>query len=228
MWEQLRNEVIDRFTSVEAYFKATGRFRGESLTQASKGWAFVHIYSAYEFTVTASMRTAIDAVVAHQHTILELEPRLMALFLDSYLISVKECDPQDTWTRRTVLLSQLFKSGPAFVRNTIFPKSHKKEGKQFRPQQLQLIFDIFGVPRTPIRMARHLHRIVEIVETRNLIAHGEETADDVGRRFSRAEISKRISQVRTVCLQFIQALETHCSDPQLQKRSTASAAEGGP
>lgn len=217
MWNQLRNDVIERFDSVEAYFKATGKFRGD-LAQASKGWAFVHVFSAYEFTVKSAMRTSIDAINTQRHTMLELQPRLMALFLDSYLVSVKECDQKEIWKRRIALFEQIFRTGPATLPNSIFPKDHHKEGKQFRPHQLQLIFEIFGVPSAAPRMVRYLHRISELVDTRNTIAHGMDTADAVGRRFSRNDIKQRLTQIKRVCLLFIKALETQCSNPDFQKR----------
>lgn len=217
MWNQLRNEVIDRFNSVEQYFKATRGFK-DDLAQASKGWAFVQIFSAYEFTVKSAMRTAIDAVNAHGHRALDLHPRLMALLLNDLLVSVRDCGQEQVWKQRTELFEQLCRVGPAVVRNTIFPKDNAKDGKQFRPHQLQLIFEIFGVNRPPVRMLRHLTRITELVEKRNSIAHGMETAENVGKRFTRSEISQRFSQVKKVCLDFIKVLETHCNNPNLQKR----------
>ncbi len=56
---------------------------------------------------------------------------------------------------------------------------------------------------------RHLGRIEELVENRNAIAHGRETAEEVGRRYSTSELGKRIDDVFTLTKYIISTMESH-------------------
>ena len=51
-----------------------------------------------------------------------------------------------------------------------------------------------------VRRKKHIQRISEVVGHRNVIAHGEEKAEDIGRRYTRSEILKMMRQMKSVCL----------------------------
>ena len=51
---------------------------------------------------------------------------------------------------------------------------------------------MLGVRRRLTLRRRHLYKIDEVVENRNTISHGNETALNVGRRYSRREINRTI------------------------------------
>lgn len=205
MWLPLKTEVIDRFAAVEDFYKAT-RGLGGKVEQTGKGLAFVHVYAAYEFTVKNVMRTAIDAIIAHQHKVKDMVPSLMTLFLDPQLTSLRECDNIKVWSKRIVLFERLCSKTPATVPNTTFPR-----GDHFRSTHLQMVFDVLGIKRSPAYRTRHLVRINEVVDNRNAVAHGGDTADSVGQRYTRTEILEIIRQVKSVCLLVVNAAEKHCS-----------------
>jgi MAE_28990/MAE_18760-like HEPN len=213
MFDPLRAEVIDRFNGIESFFKAAHRLKGDA-AQIAKGLAFVQMYSVYEYTVCTVVQTAIDVLVSHNHSKKDLTPSLMALFLDSELTSLRDCTPKDVWDRRLKLFNQVFSDNFASVGNTVFPY----DGSHFRHSHLQLIFDVLGIKRTPAQRNRHLHRIDEVVDHRNAISHGRETAQNVGRRFSRSDILHIIKQIRSVCLLLISAIQKHCADSSLHRR----------
>ena len=182
MWIPLRTEVLDRFTAVESYFKATYALGG-LIEQSAKGIAFVQIYAVYEYTARAVVRTAIDTIAAHGHRTQDLIPSLMPLFLDSELTGLKDSPRSGEWERRIGLFERLFgPPSPIPVRNTAFPN----DGSHFRHEQLQTIFDVLGIRRTPAQRRRHLRRIDEVVGHRNAIAHGQEPAAIIGGRYTRA------------------------------------------
>jgi hypothetical protein len=207
MFDPLRNEVNTRFAAVESFFKAVHALKGDS-AQVAKGLAFVQIYSTYEYTVSSVVQTAIDVLVSHNHSTKDLAPCLMTLFLDSELRSLRDCSPKDVWDRRLKLFEKVFSGDTASVSNNILPS----DGSHYRHTQLQLIFAVLGIKRTPAQRNRHLRRIDEVVNHRNAIAHGRETAENIGRRYSRAEILHIIQQMKSVCLLLIMVIQNHCLD----------------
>lgn len=204
MFTALQNEVAGRFNSAENFFKKAHSLE-EDAKQISKGLAFVQIYAIYEYTVTSVVQIAIDALVSHSISLRELPPHLLSLFLDSQLQSLKDCSSKDVWRRRLEIFESTFSTAPAIVSNTTFPK----DGSHFRHTQLHLIFDILGIRRTPAQRRRHLFRIDEVVEHRNAIAHGRETPDIIGRRYSRSEILQIMKQMKSVCTLLVSEISSH-------------------
>jgi hypothetical protein len=80
----------------------------------------------------------------------------------------------------------------------------------YRHSQLQLILRVFGVTGTIT--ARQGHRINEVVNNRNAIAHGSETSEDIGQRYSRDDIWRAIRQMKRISLRFIRLMSECCSD----------------
>jgi hypothetical protein len=78
----------------------------------------------------------------------------------------------------------------------------------------QLIFRILGIKKPATIRKRHLYRIDELVSNRNKIAHGEETADEIGRRYSRNEILQHIQLMQKICLRLIFLVSEHCDAPE--------------
>jgi hypothetical protein len=58
-----------------------------------------------------------------------------------------------------------------------------------------------------------LHLIDEVVEKRNAISHGGETAADVGRRHSHQEILRIMGTLEKICLRLILIVSEYCSEP---------------
>jgi|ERR1700723_778116 len=209
MFKPLRVEVVARFAAFESFFGAAHGTNHKTVrAQTAKGLAFVQMYAIYEYTVCTAVQTAIDALVSHRLSRKKLVPSLMTLFLDPQLQSLRDSPLKDVWTRRLQLFEQVFSSGVATVPNTVLPT----DGSHFRHTQLQLIFDVLGIHRTPAQRQSHLHRVDEVVNHRNAVAHGRETAEAIGGRYSREDVLKINKQMKSVCLLFISAIEVHCAD----------------
>jgi len=207
MFNPLRSDVLSRFTAVEDFFKAVHSLKGNS-AQIVRGLAFVQIYAVYEYSVKKLLQIAVDVLVSHNHQLNDLTPSLMALFLDAELQSLQDCKADNKWDRRLKLFEEAFSNKPALVGNTVLPH----DGSHFRYTQLQLIFNVLGIKRMPARRKLHLYRINEVVANRNEIAHGADTAENIGRRYSRSEVLHIIGQMKSVCLFLISTIEDYCAD----------------
>jgi len=204
-----------RFTAAESYFKASYALgtKGNS-AQIAKGMAFVQMYAVYEYTVVTAVQAAVDAVAAHRHPIKDLIPSLMTLFLDPELQSLQDSSVKTAWQSRLKLFTRIFSGHLASVNNTVLPI----DGSHFRSSQLQLIFEVFGIKRIPAQRKRHLERINQIVESRNAIAHGRDTAENIGRTHTRADVLQAFRQMKSVCLLLIQIIKQHCADGKRHRR----------
>ncbi len=214
MFQQLASEVNARFAAAETFFSLTRGFAGDNAATA-KGLAFVQVYAVYEFTVCSVVRTAIDSIKAHNHRMQDLIPPLMALALDAELNSLRDVGDRRVWQNRLALFEKAFSKDRFDIPSNTGPPH---DGSHFKYSQLQIIFRVFGIKRLPVRRRAHIGRINEVVGHRNQIAHGAETAQDIGRRYTLAEISHIASQMRSVCLLLIDVFESYCADRTLHRR----------
>ncbi len=76
---------------------------------SAKGFAFVQLYAAYEFTVRGVVQAAIKLDNAHGHKMKEMAPSLLALYLDSELSALKDCGTRKVWDARLRIFSARFR-----------------------------------------------------------------------------------------------------------------------
>jgi hypothetical protein len=209
MFQALQLEVMERYTTVEQHFRESRRLRSNLSKQAARGLVFVELYAIHEYTVRSVVRIAIDAIAAHAHRYTDLRPSLLAMFLDPELCSLRDTSPRNIWDRRLVLLERATSNDPVSLAGLVLPI----DGTHFRHTHVNLILKVFGVTQALTIDPRHLFRIDEVVDKRNAITHGEETAQEVGRGFSRGDIRQVIRQMKSICLRLILIVSQHCNEP---------------
>ena len=215
MFPALRSEVSARFENIRRFFEANSARRTGHLATTAKGLVFVQIYAVYEYTINQTVSQAIESIKKHRHRIGDLSPQLLALVLDPELRSLRDVQRKHEWDRRLRLFERAFSGELVDLSGeTQLPtdRSH------YRASQLELIFKVFGISRMPVRRHRHKDRIAEVVGHRNAIAHGRETPEDIGRRYTSSEIRKAIQQIESVCLLWITVFDDYSRKPERQRR----------
>ncbi len=215
MFAPLQLEIQRRFSSVESFFSATRSFKGD-LAATAKGLVFVQAYAIYEFAVRSTVQHAIDSINNHKHKMKDIAPCLLALYLDPELTSLRDSGRKNIWANRLKLLGRAFSNDAIALPNNTKPPD---DGTHYRHSHLIMIFNVFGIARLPVRRRRHLHRIDEVVNNRNQIAHGGETAEEVGRRYTRADMIHVLRQMKSVCLLLVSIFRNFCADSAQHKRS---------
>jgi hypothetical protein len=84
-------------------------------------------------------------------------------------------------------------------------------GSQFRKEQLEVIWQVFGLTSSVVPDGRLYPLIGELVEHRHAIAHGRNTPEETGRRLSKEDILKKITPSEVLCLYIIAEPERHCA-----------------
>jgi len=214
MFSTLKAEIEARFDAIELYFHATKNFTGDN-AQTAKGLIFVQVYAVYEYTVCSVIRLAIDAIKGHNHKLKDIAPSLLALFLDPELKSLRDSGGKGVWNKRLRVFERAFSNEKINLSSNNNPPH---DGSHFRYTQLVTIFRVFGISRLPVRRRSHIPRIDEVVGHRNKIAHGSETAEDIGRRYARSEILHIVRQMKSVCELQITVFDTYCSDRAKHRR----------
>jgi hypothetical protein len=209
MFQSLQLEVMDRFTAVEQHFRKSPK-QPSDVGQTAKGLVFVQIYGIYEYTTRTATRLAIAEMVSQGKEIKNLKPSLLAVFLDAEINSLRAVGEDKQWDRRIALFEKALSAARLPLVNAI-----PHDGSHFKYSQLQMLFRTLGIRNTITIRKRHKYQLDEIVVNRNRIAHGEETALEVGRNYSRKDIRHRIKITQALCLRVIFLISQHCSNPRL-------------
>lgn len=177
---------------------------------AAKGLFFVHLYAAYEFTVTAAFRATLQALGNSGLRLANCHPAFLSVALDAEIKAVVASGTKKHWEKRRTLFQGIKSNTPLQLNDSLLPT----DGSHFRTTHLQCLWDTLCikdavVPRPPL-----LGRIEELVENRNRVAHGRESAAAVGRRYSVPDLQKRYDDVHEVCIHLLQVLSKYLQDKQ--------------
>lgn len=209
MFPVLKTEIEARFESIESFLGATKDLDADHKAVA-KGLIFVQIYAAYEFTVNRAVSTAIDLIKAHNHKIRDISPSLMTLILDPEFNAPRDGGRRNEWANRLRLFQRSDSTERVNISSDTRPPT---DGSHYRYPQLQMIFNVFGIKRRPVRRGRHIQRIMEVVNHRNSIAHGDESPEDIGRKYTLSELRTVIRQMKSVCMLIVSVLDAYCANP---------------
>lgn len=182
---------------------------GDDASRSLKGLLFIHMYGVYEYVVCECVRALIVSVNSRGLQCQAARTELLSMALHPGFSSIIDGGLQKTWASRTRLLKDARSSAPVEIHEGLFPK----DGSHFRPDQLELVWEIFGMPRPVVPEPKHLGHITLLVEERNRIAHGKESPDSVGRRYDAAELEKRVGFTEAVCSHILACARRHTGDP---------------
>lgn len=188
---------------IESYELARGG--GDDASRSAKGMLFVQNYAVFEFVVVGVVRALIAEVNMRGIHCSAARAELLSLALDPELTSVSDTSKRKQWDRRFALLKKARSCQPIAIGPDLFPK----DGSHFRPQQLETIWSIFGIPQPAFPAPRYRGHILELVETRNRIAHGGDSPDAVGSRFSVVDMRSRIMDTETICTYVVTAVSAY-------------------
>ncbi|MDE2515627.1 MAG: hypothetical protein KGL12_06355 [Rhodospirillales bacterium] len=213
MFKPLRNDIVVRFDATKSFFSATRHLDGDNGATA-RGLVFIQIYAAYEYVVNSVVRIGIDCINAHEHKMKDLSKTLLALYLDSEFDSVRNSGQKNVWRARLNIFESAFSDKVIALPNNVRPPT---DGNHYRRSHLDMILEVFGAGPLPISH-QHLFKIDEIVNHRNQIAHGGETASEVGRRYTIGEVSDIIDQIHRICVSLVDVFEVFCANGSRHKR----------
>lgn len=205
MFQSLKTDVLERFSVLRQHFDAVGVIGSPAVLATSRGMAFVQMYAVWEYTVKSSVKAATNSVCASGIPLNGIRLELTSLLLHSKLMSVSSSG-KETY-RKILEFLRGTQSGDIPISHDAFPS----DGSHYRLPQIYLIWEVFGISAPVVPDLRLTNLVGEVIEHRHAIAHGRETPQTIGRRFSKEDIRRKIDEMEQVCFHVISTLEIHCS-----------------
>ncbi len=217
MFAALKADFANRSNEVAECWRLVDRIEQEELEtntsqpglRTMKGLLFVHFYAVYEHIIVNSFASAVRQFNAYAMPFIDTKRQLLSLALHPHFQSVSDLAERRCWPSRISLIANTDSTSVASISDTLFPfdESH------FRSAQLDTICEVFGMPLGSLIPHPRLRGwITEVVEHRNSIAHGRETAASVGGRYSSSDLDVRRGQMDVLCNHIVATLETHVAN----------------
>jgi hypothetical protein len=173
-----------------------------------RGMIYISLYATLEYCITQGVQTLLNFISSSQIRYAHLEYSFNAVALDPLLSSVQNAGGKKKWPSRRALFAKLADTSICTVPDTAFGTFLHNVW----PETIEEIFLCFGIDSPPTPTSRERAYLTEIVEKRNAIAHGRDTASEASEGLTVTELRTRMDAVYQECIYFLSILEEHAAD----------------
>lgn len=180
------------------------------ISREARGLAIVLLFAAYENLLKSLTRALLEAAVRLRVSNRRLQPGFRAFALANSAKSIRDLSHKKVYSHGLPRL--VHDADPGGRVCTIDPNSFPDDGSFMKQSQISLWCILFGVADPHTILRRSWTSIDAVVIQRNEVAHGRETPEDVGRRYTEQEIRQLISDWHADWLDFLAAVGQHASN----------------
>jgi hypothetical protein len=205
-----RQDLKDRLSSARLLINAVhpGPSNPPGISREVRGLAIVLVYAAYENLLWTLCRSLLESAKATRAKNRRFRPGLRLFAASEKLHSMMDVGMKGIWrSSGRELIDLLLDSQNCTINPDIFPL----DGSQMRRKQVQTICDLFDLGNPAPVLKEVWQEIDTVVIERNAIAHGRETADEVGRRYSESDLLQKIDLWETRWIDFLNWVEGQAS-----------------
>lgn len=208
-FESVISVINERFQQVRDFLSLIKQREEEekqstsSDTKMLRGLFFVHLYSAFEFSINHSTQHTLQLAGQKNVKLSELEPRFYSVSLNHFFQAYRTVKLDNQWKKRIEIFDSLSAEEACQINNTLFSEYLQN----IWTNTLVDVCNCLCLPETIHPNGRERHYIDELVDRRNAVAHGRECAHDVGERTNASELETRLNTIKEISDRFIAAQE---------------------
>lgn len=210
-FENAQIEIRDRFAEANSLLLFLRENGPAPLQPASdnikslKGLWIVSIYSAVERAVNATIEAALEVISSHNNKSIDCIASLHSIFHFSEVKSVNECGKGKIFDKSVSLFQATHSE--AVIKITDNPLAESLQNVDAKTMSWALnLFGIYEFTVAPTSIGR----VNTLRERRNAVAHGRESASEVGERYSFDELTNIYNAADEVVTAFYLNLKEHC------------------
>lgn len=176
----------------------------DDLQKAQRGLWLVALYAALERGVNAIVEATLHEVSSHQTRSVDFKPAMHSIIHFPSVQSVKDCAPKTILDKSVILFQNSFSPDPvAIANNPLANYLQNVDGGT-----IEWVCNLFGAAPYQIASAPR-NRLSILRERRNAVAHGRETASQVGERYDLIEMARLYEAVDSELISFRLHMETY-------------------
>jgi len=185
-----RDDLQERLSTIRSLVDAAhaGTPGVIDVRKETRGLAVLLLYAAYEHLLTSLCATLLDTASSLRVGNKRLRPGLKVFAAYAELAAVSGVGPTKIWAKGLKVVEQLNQPRATSLVSGIFPD----DGTHFQKTQVTTFCKMFGLPDPAPVLREVWERLNTVVADRNAVAHGRETPDEIGRRYTIDEINELI------------------------------------
>lgn len=178
-----------------------------SFEASLRGLFYVSCYGALEWSVTTGVHSYLAAIDEEKIPLSQLDWVFNSVALDSYFNAVTDTRARKKWAARRRMF-EAFADGTHCKASTA---SMEALLSNIWPKTIEEIFQCFGIAKPWTDVAANQGYMRELVEKRNSVAHGRQTAIEAGEGTTFTQLDKIHKATSDVALYFLATLEEHAN-----------------
>lgn len=170
----------------------------------SKGLIYVQLYGVIEYTMNSLIARAIHTINIEGKKLQELKQKIWGMALNAEFDSLNNAN-RKKWNKRNEIFQRIIDNLHIPIATNIMPTN----GGNFSVPQLESIWSTFHISDPIFNDITFRGRLQEIVTNRINIAHGNNSASEVGAGVTNSDLYNRISDVSKYCSYVIDVFENY-------------------
>lgn len=166
---------------------------------------YLYLSAALEACVRDSLAGLLAEINLRAVAVNQVRLPLLALTHAPLLDGLSSSRGLKMWERRSAMLKSIGTSRACTFNPAILPL----DGRTIRPEQMTIIWDIFGFDGSPLPSPRHRLALVDLAGARNDLAHGNAESRDVAGRKPIADLLRLVDSVEDCAVNLFTAIETY-------------------
>lgn len=176
-----------------------------SYVKSERGLFFVFLYGVVEYTVRETVSTAITSINNERCKYKDCKPLFLSIALNSHFDALTNIGDSKKWQKRWELIDLFDSDNIVSLSNELMPT----DGGNIKFKQLSSIWKSFCIDAPVIPEPSIGGYLNEIVEKRNLIAHGNQSAEEVGSGFTVDDLQSRFDAINELCSYIIDTFDDY-------------------
>jgi len=213
LFSSVRTRTAERFNEVQIFLNFITSQEPNSPREPTpisvkimRGLFYVHLYSAFEKSINDAVETFFSLIstksVKNKHYL----PNLLSVTLHSQVKSLKDSN----YSKAFLKSSELFVKAASADVSSINDSALSARMQNMWVDTIEEIVTILGIESFNLDNQTVLS-IDEVVEKRNSVAHGRDSAARVGERYRSVELRVRMQRLSTATTLIIDSIEEHFS-----------------
>lgn len=166
------------------------------LRQGVRASAYVYLAAAFEAQVYATASALAAEISATSLSLADMRLSLFAISGARSFAALGDVRGLKNWQRRCQVLDQINSSDPVQLDGADLPL----DGRTIRPEHLGALWEVFGLPGTPVPSPLHALALRDLADSRNNVAHGNELLSVVAGRKSPADMLRLVVRMEEIGL----------------------------
>lgn len=220
-FENAQIEIRERFSesnSLLAYLRANGPAPLQPASEnikSLKGLWLVSIYSAVERSVNSVMEAALEVISNHNNKSIDCIPSIHSIFHFSGITSIRGCGRNKVFDKSISLFEATHSDAVMKVKDNPLVESLQNVDAN----TVSWILGLFGAPNISVP-APSIARVNALRERRNAVAHGRESASEVGERYTIQELENIYNASDEIITAFYLNLNDYCTNQHYLKKQS--------